>query len=88
MQTTPEASRTDLEQGYTASKGRLPGREKTGPVNLTTELKQQGSSRKRDGGGRGTQRTGRESDEEDRRAKGNIYMKRNMNSHSKSLGRK
>lgn len=58
----PEASRTDLEPGYRASKGSLPGGEKTGLVYLTTELKQQGSSPKRDGGGRGMQRTGRESE--------------------------
>lgn len=90
LQTTPEASRTDLEQGYRASKGSLPGGEKTGLVHLTTELKQQGSSPKRDGGGggRGTQRTGRESEGEDRRGKGNGYMKRNIYFTEETLGRK
>lgn len=78
LQTVPEASRTDLERGYGASKGRLPGREKTGTATLTTELKQQGSSQQRDGGGRGMQGTGRESDEEDRRDKGNVYEKEYM----------
>lgn len=57
-----EASRTDLEQGYRASKGSLPGGEKTGLVYLTTELKQEGSSCKKDGGGgQRMQRTGRDS---------------------------
>lgn len=80
MQTRPEASRTDLEQGSRASKGSLPGGEKTGLVHLTTELKQQENSPTRDGrgGGRGMQRTGRKSEGEDRRAKGNVYMKRNI----------
>lgn len=84
----PEASQTDLERGYGASKGRLPGREKTGTATLTTELKQQGSSQQRDGGGRDMQRTGRESDEEDRRDKGNTCMKRNIRSHNREMGRK
>lgn len=85
----PEASRTDLEQGYRASKGSLPGGEKTGLVHLTTELKQQGSSHKRDGGGgRGTQRTGKESEGEDRRAKGNVSMKRNIYFTKETRGRK
>jgi len=89
LQTTPEASRADLEQGYRASKGSLPGGEKTGPVHLTTELKQQGSSPERDGeGGRGTQRTGREAEGEDRRAKGNVYMKRNLYFTKETQGRK
>lgn len=93
----PEASRTDLEQGYRASKGSLPGREKTGLVHLTIELKQQKSSSKRDGGGGSSmQRTGRESEGEDRRAKGNIYihihiyvcMKRNIYSTEETHNRK
>lgn len=88
LQTMPEASRTDLERGYRASKGRLPGREKTGTATLTTELKQQGSSRQRDGGGRGMQGAGRGSDEEDRRDKGNTCMKRNICSHNRETGRK
>lgn len=76
----PEGSWTDLEQGYRASKGSLPGGEKTGLVRLTTELKQQGSSSKTNGGGgrRGMQRTGRELEVENRRTKDNAYMKRNM----------
>lgn len=76
----PEGSRTDLEQGYRASKGSLPGGEKTGLAHLTTELKQQGNSPERNGGGgrRGMQRTGRELEVEDERTKDNVYMKRNM----------